>query len=289
MAVPSDFTIAQLVTQGLRRGGIVNPAAAQITESTDYHFREVLKNIHALTGGLPELVGTGVDTCVVGQTDYPWPTDAQAIRSVTLLDAPDAWRGTATAGASTTLTAAADLVEADTTVFKGKYITITGGTGVDQIRQIITWVNATKVVTVSTAWTINPASGSTYAIANDHCKLWDESKPFRHDLQAAPYGLGYPRYGSMLGRNIWLSQAPDRAYILWWDYWYDLDRIDHAGTNFLRFIRDHADLIVEGVAAKVMDRYDDDRATNQLAKYNGLLANLAGGNAVVSQVRFTDV
>lgn len=289
MAIPSDFTIAQLVTEGLKRGGITNPSSSQITNSTDYHFREVLKDIHLLTGGLPELVGTGIDTCVVGQTDYPWPTDAHAIRSVVLLDAPDTYRDTASAGASTSITLVSTFSESDANVLKGKWIIITGGTGVDQIRQITGWNNSTKVATVASAWTTNPASGSTYAIATYHQKVWDNSKPFRHDLQEAPYGLAAPWYGSMVGRNVWLNQAPDRAYLLWWDYWYDLDRIDHAGTSFLRFIRDYNNIIIEGVAAKVMARYDDDRSQTQLAIYNGMLANLAGKNSTVGQVVFHDV
>lgn len=288
MAIPSNFSIANLVTEGLKRGGITNPSSSQISNSTEYHFREILKDIHLFAGGLPELIGTGIDTCVIGQTDYPWPTDAYAIRSVSLLDAPDAWRGTATAGGSATITLASSLSESEDTV-KGKWIVITGGTGVDQIRQITGWNNSTKVATVASAWTTTPASGSTYAIANYHMKVWGESKPLRHDLQEAPYGLAFPWYGSMVGRNIWLNQAPDRAYLLWWDYWYDLDRIDHAGTDFLRFIRDHANIVVEGIAAKVMARYDEDRFAGQLALYNALLANLAGGNSTVGQVLFHDV
>lgn len=289
MAIPSDFTIAQLVTEGLKRGGISSPSSTQITDSTTIHFREVLKNIHNLTGGLPEFVGTGVDTCVIGQTEYPWPADAHSLRSLTLLDAPDDKRGTAQAGASASITLAASLSESDDLVFKGKQIVITGGTGVDQIRQLVSWNNTTKVAGIAGTWTTTPDSTSTYAVANYHRKLWEESKPYQHDLQLAPYGLTLPWYGSMVGRNVWLNQAPDRAYMLWWDYWYDLDRIDHAGTNFLRFIRDHEDLVIEGVAAKVMDRYDDDRATTQTVKYNGLLANLAGANAVVGHILFHDV
>lgn len=289
MAIPSDFSISNLVTEGLKRGGITNPSSAQITNSTDYHFREVLKDIHLMAGGMSALVGTGIDTCVVGQSEYPWPTDAYAIRSVVMLDAPDTWRGTATAGGSSTITLASTLSESDALTLKGKWVVITGGTGVDQIQQIVGWDNSTKVATVGGTWTTTPTSGSTYAIANFHAKLWTDSKPYRHDLQDTPYGLGFPWYGSMMGRTIVLNQAPDRAYLLWWDYWYDLDRIDQAGSAFLRFIRDNASLIIAGVTTKVMARYDDDRFPNQLAIYNGMLANIAGGNSVLGQVLFNDV
>ena len=288
MATLSAYTVANLVTEALKRGGIVNPTSAQITNSTDYHLREVTKDIHLFTGGAPQLTKLGVDTCVVGQSEYPWPTDALEIESVVLLDAPDDWRGTATAGGATSITLAAGLSVAEGDI-QGKRIVITGGTGVDQINQITAWNNSTKVATVVDTWTTNPASGSTYAIANYHLKVWSKSKPYAFDLQLAPYAQGYPEYGAMVGQEIWLNRAPDRAYMLWWSYWPDLDYLDVAGTPYLKFLRDHANVIIEGVAAKVMARYDDDRQGGQLAVYNALLANLAGKQARITQVQFNDV
>ena len=288
MAVPSDFTITQLVTQGLKRGGITNPASAQITEATDFFLREVTKDIHLFTGGVPELLTTGVDTCVIGQTAYPWPTAAEEIRSLVLLDGPDDWSGTATAGGATSITLASALSE-DQTTLRGKRIVITGGTGVDQINQIVAWNNSSKVATVADTWTTNPASGSTYTIANYQRKLFGKSKPYEFDIQVAPYGLGTPTYASMQGRYAWLNSAPDRTYLLWWDYYQDIDRIDQAGSPYLRFVRHYSNIVIEGVAAKAMDRYDDDRASTQLIKYNGMLANLAEDNSTVGQVNFTDV
>lgn len=73
--------------------------------------------------------------------------------------------GTAQAGASTTIT----LKSASSSVddyFNGLYITITGGTGVGQIRIIEDYVGSTKVATVDRAWTTTPNSTSTYSITS---------------------------------------------------------------------------------------------------------------------------
>lgn len=277
-----------MVTEALRRGGIVNPSAAQITAATDFQLREVAKDIHLFAGPLPSLLTTAVDTCVIGQSDYPWPTDADSIRSLVLLEATDDFTGTAQAGGSTSITLAASF-DQDEDEVRGKRVWIASGTGVDQINQITAYNNTTKVATVSTTWTTNPASGSAYRIATYHRKLWDRSKPFDHDLQESPYVTGLPRYATMLGRNVWLNQPPDRLYGLWFDYWQDIDRIDTAGSAYLRLIRDYFTIFLTGIAAKVMDRYDDDRAGGELAKYNALLANLAGENSTVSQVLYTDL
>ena len=288
IAIPSNFTVAETVEEALKRGGIVSPSATQITEATDYQLREVAKDIHAKLETMPLLLTTAVDTCVVGQSVYAWPTDAYSINSVVLLNASDDFTGTAQSGGATSITLAADFTS-ETETMQGRWIVITGGTGVDQIRQIVNYDDSTKVVTVDAAWTTNPAVSSTYMIPDLHRKLFDQSKAYHYDYNAAPYDSGMAVSGSMHGREIWLDRAPDRAYVIWWDYWADIDRIDVTGTIYLRLIRDYFNIFIEGIAAKVMDRYDEDRAQGQAAKYHSMLEMLTSRTATVRQVLFNDV
>jgi hypothetical protein len=68
--------------------------------------------------------------------------------------------GTATAGAATTIT---DTSKAFTTnQWTGGTITLTGGTGSGQTRTVSS--NTATAITVSPAWTINPAAGTTYTV-----------------------------------------------------------------------------------------------------------------------------
>jgi hypothetical protein len=69
--------------------------------------------------------------------------------------------GTATAGAATTIT---DTSKAFTTnQWAGGTITLTGGTGSGQTRTISS--NTATAITVSPAWTTNPAAGTTYTVS----------------------------------------------------------------------------------------------------------------------------
>lgn len=73
--------------------------------------------------------------------------------------------GTAQAGTSTTITLKAASSSVDD-YFNGLSITITGGTGVGQVRIIEDYVGATKVATVDKPWTTTPNATSTYSITS---------------------------------------------------------------------------------------------------------------------------
>lgn len=79
--------------------------------------------------------------------------------------------GTASAGGASTITIAT-AIGADSRP-KGCTISITGGTGIGQTRGIVTYVNATKVVTVDTPWATNPDNTSVYAIHQGHVPSLD--------------------------------------------------------------------------------------------------------------------
>lgn len=87
---------------------------------------------------------------------------------------PTVHTGTAAAGASTTITlASAARVQDD--YYNDLLIEITSGTGAGQIRRVSDYVGATKVLTVSTAWTTTPDATSIYAIASPippNCYNW---------------------------------------------------------------------------------------------------------------------
>ena len=73
--------------------------------------------------------------------------------------------GTAQAGTSTTITLDASALATDD-IYNGSSITITGGTGVGQIRVISDYVGATKVATVSVAFSTTPDNTSTFSVAS---------------------------------------------------------------------------------------------------------------------------
>ena len=72
---------------------------------------------------------------------------------------------TAQAGSTSTTIVLAAGSSATDDVYNGRYIRITGGTGSGQLRVISDYVGATKVATVSAAWTTTPDATSTYTIS----------------------------------------------------------------------------------------------------------------------------
>jgi hypothetical protein len=72
--------------------------------------------------------------------------------------------GTAQAGGASTITLDAGAIAVDD-IYNGATITITGGTGSGQSRVISDYVGSTKVATVSTAWTTQPNSTSTFSVS----------------------------------------------------------------------------------------------------------------------------
>jgi hypothetical protein len=288
MASPNNPTVTTIVTEGLKRGGVVNPSSSQIASASENQLQEVKTDIGLICPDHPYLLTSTIIPCTIAQSRYAWPSDANTLQSVTLLDAPDSFRGTATAGTTTTITLAADFDAASQDV-QGKYLCLMSGTGSPQYRQIITYNNSTKVATVDSAWSTSPTSGTTYLIASYHRRLFDTTN--RDDLAYSqiPYGQALPTAWASVGQEIWLDRAPDRAYALLVVYFADLDQLDESGSLFIRLLREWRSLWIQGIAVKTMQRYDDERYSNELVVYNGLLASFASKASAITQARFTDV
>jgi hypothetical protein len=84
---------------------------------------------------------------------------------ITLTASQAAVTGTAQAGSTSTTIKLASGASATNDVYKGMYVTITGGTGNGQVKIITSYVGATKVATVDSAWTTTPDATSTYSLA----------------------------------------------------------------------------------------------------------------------------
>jgi len=289
MAIAGDITIANLVTQALKQAGRTTPSTAQITDATNFQFRRVKSDIASYSGRHEVLLKQAVTATVDGVQKYAWPTDAHYMKSVVLLDGPDEWRGTATAGATTSITLAASLDVSDANQLRGRWLATTGGTGASQITQIVGWDNGTKVATVEPDFITATASGTTYLIANDHTKLWHRDKATEWDTLQVPSLRGRALRGSMSGRNLWLEYTPDKIYVLWWDYWAYLDRLDDAGSVVLGHIREYYSLWSQGLTAWLCQRYDEDRYETEMAVYKALLDSYASEAAQVTSTQFFDV
>ena len=293
MAIPSDPSVSSIVTEALKRGGRSNPSSDQVTDATTHQLREVKADLAARFSRTNSLIAQRVSKVSIAISRYAWPTDANQIQALTLIDAPDTgyWNSTATAGAATTITLSASFDQQESDVV-GRFIFLiasTGSTAIDPFRQIIDYNNSTKVATVDAAWTTNPGSGTEYIIETARYKLWEIDKPVEYNTLVAPWAAGRPVNTSMVGREFWMDYAPARIHAIWWDQWCHLDRIDEGGAMFLRHIRDHRSLWIQGLTVKVMQRYEHPKYTQELQIYEAMKNEYGPIQSDIGQVQYKDV
>ena len=293
MAIPSDPSVSSIVTEGLKRGGRSNPTTDQVTDGTTHQFREVKSDLAVRLTRSDALIAQRVSKVSIAISRYAWPSDANVVQAVTLIDAPDTgyWNSTATAGAATTITLSASFDQQEADVV-GRFIFLvssTGSTAIDPFRQIIDYNNSTKVATVDTAWTTNPGNGSEYLIETARHKLWEIDKAVEFNTIPAPWGAGKPTKAGVVGREMWMDYAPSRVMALWWDQWCHLDYIDEGGTMFIRHLREQRALWVQGITVKVMQRYEHPKYAQEATAYENMKAEYGNITADVGQVQYKDV
>lgn len=290
MAIPSDPSVTSICTEALKRGGRTTPNSEQIASATEHQFREVKADITQRSARHQSLETQVCSLGIAGLSRHVWPTDADEIRSMQVVSGPldGAWQGNLTASSSTTVTLSASFDQATENV-RGRFIFILTGTGAGQFAQIINYNNSTKVATVDRVWATTPSSTAFYLVGLRHNKLYSFDKPWGYDILSAPYSVGIPTRAAPVGREMWTDYAMDVNYTIWWDYWANLDRLDEAGSVFIRHLREHRSLWVQGIAVKTMQRYDEDRYQVELQVYQDMLNAYAGYSAGVGQVNFTDI
>jgi hypothetical protein len=157
-AIPSPATDALLIRDEIRAPQLELLYADRKNAKAFFGHQEQLIVGKKMNVGFDvEFAGAGV-----AGTAPPW---AKAVRvcamKETLLAATHA--GNAVAGAASTITLAAGASAVDN-AYRPLRIRTTGGTGNGQVRVITGYVGATKIATVTPAWTIIPDATTAYSI-----------------------------------------------------------------------------------------------------------------------------
>ncbi len=152
--------------------------------------------------------------------------------------------GKTAASASTTITLAADASATDD-AYNGAWVYITAGSGQGQFREITDYVGSTKVATVGSAWTSNPAVGSNYRVVPK--KLTVSSGT------GSEYGSsGYVRvgnevvyFGSRSTDDLNLSAPTDRAQ-------FGTTAADHAAGDAVQLCKVFSAAAVDDVVLSIL-------------------------------------
>lgn len=289
MSVPASPTIASIVTEALKRAGRTTPSATQISDATEHQFREVKADISLKAALCLELQTQTLGMVYKSLSQVTWPTDAEAIRAISLVEYPDEgyYRDAAVAVTGNFVTVD-PLFDANEDDLLGHMIYFPTG-GAVAWGQIYTYNNATKVVEVGNWVGTPPLAGREYFIETGRRKIWDRDKPVWYTTESVPFSTGTPQYAVLTGRSIDLYPVSNKRTVLIWDYWYQLDQLDDTSEVLLRHIRTYRSLWVQGIATKCMQRYDEDRYMTEMGVYQDMLAAYAGLASTVGQTIFRDV
>lgn len=284
MAVPALPNTSTIATEGLKRGGRTNPSASQITDAINHALQEVKADIMAIAPTHPALQVTATTVTTRGQQRYGVPGDYNIPVSISMMNGPENWKGTAAGATSTSITLASSMSAVDDDL-AGKYILITSGTGIEEYRQILFYNPSTRVATVDVAWSSSPVS-STYAIINTYNKLWPLGT-YDYDLINAPTLLGYPSHAVIYNQEYVLTPTPDKStYGIMVRYYADLSLVDESGNLFTQLLREWRNVWIQGIAVKTMQRYDEDRYAKELEVYAAMLGPLAQEASGLTQIQF---
>lgn len=267
MAVITNITASNLVTEAFNECGVGSPTSAELTRAQDYFLQFILNDImnSAFVSGntrLKSLQETLLDASVSGQKTLDLAEDMDEELAVEVLDGSR--RATAQAGASSTIT----LVSTDSSTAanaEGRWIFLTGGTGADQIRQIISLDTSTKVATVDSAWSTTPDSTTTYLIVDNIYPL--EEEHISEIETTAAQAKGRPTAFAKYNRQIIFDRAFDRStYGIRVRYFmnvHEIDRTEGSTSRYTRLLQNWQSTLITGVAWKIFEDKDDNR---QLAK-----------------------
>lgn len=263
MSVPTNLTAENLVTQAWKQAGVESPTAAQITRASTYFLQHVLNDIMntSVASGnsrLKTLHQTLIDCSTKGMDTYSLAEALDEEIEVVLLDGDH--RGTAQAAASTTITLASDEDITDDVAI-GKQILITSGTGVDEIKNITDYVEATKVATIDSAWTATPTSSSTYLIATKRTPL--EEVDIAEIEENSPQAAGKPSQFAKYNRDLVFDRPFDLStYGLRIRYFLNIHEVDlteGSTERYTRLLQNWQHVLLEGVIYKIMEYIDDNR------------------------------
>lgn len=281
MAVPSDPTVAEIVTEGLKRGGLPNPDATQITDATTHQFREVKSDFMTMAGRSPILRTVGAGAHAKYEIEVAQPTDCDTVDFVEMFDVgtgkggdTTGWRGTSVAGSTTTITllGTLNLLGNDAAEIIGKYVLMSSGDGASQYGSITGYNDTTQVATLDRTIT-SPGTNTGYIVGKERYMIYSSDEPtaITTQLRQRSTELGLPRKGWMIGEKLHLDRIPDVQLGFLWTYYVDMDRLDETGATLIKLIREYRSVFVQGVAVKVMQRYDDSRYDNEVLVYQTML------------------
>jgi hypothetical protein len=288
MATDTAPTIAILVTEGLRKAGILNPRAGGLAyERAQSEWMPEIKNdIWSRAKKLKSLHKTAVGITTEGVDRYALPTDFSSDLTLNILDGLNT--GTAQAGAVGSITLAAAEAISEATLKQRKGILVYSGTGKNSFSQVTAFNTSTKVATVNPNFATAPANGDSYMIVDTVSPVLQNSIQRLDRMIRGTGGTGkpeifYPKGDADNGEFV-LYPKPYRSsgvpYGMQLRYYADLMLLDLSSTLLSTLYRRWRNVFLTGLRFKALQSQDTDgkdkRIEGAKIDYRSELSDLIG-------------
>ena len=279
MPVPANPTVGDIVTAGLKAGGIPSRSATQITQMTDDGFQNVKSEIWLANTRDALLETSTLLLPVKGYDLLTLPTDFDHEIFLDLYAGPDDHRITLAGGGTGTVTFPSSFSKTEEEMIGLTLLTLSG-TGSGQWRQCAAWNNTTKVFTPVTAFSSTTSTDTVCLLATQSGRLLEEDT----GRMLMPT-VGVPSRYFRTGIELHIRPTPDHVYYpIVLRYGPNLTRLDESGTLFVKHLRERRALWIQGVKVQTMFRFDDARAQREDARWHAMLALYGGHNLTYAQM-----
>jgi hypothetical protein len=276
MSIPTQPTETTIVQKAFRLYGKSNPSTSDINNAISDALAMVKSDLMDEGREWEFLRRLAYTPTVENVNNIQSPTDYSKLIQATIMDGTR--RGTAQAGASTTITLASsdNGTAADT---EAKVIMTTGGTGSGQARRVSDYNSGTKVATIDEAWSTNPDSSTTYLVVDEEQDLpdagiWNYDEIIQTHLKDQPTRI-FHQADDAEG-DFYFDYSPDKIYGIRIRYYSDLRKEDtDTGTNarYARILRLLEQVFVQGTFVWLLQ--DDTRSGLETQKYASMLTRAA--------------
>jgi hypothetical protein len=280
MAAPSSPTLVSITTEGLNRAGYDTFSSAFFTRAKGWSEEvknDIWRESKRLRLKLQPLQITKVSITTEGVNRYALPTDFDRDLTLAIYDGADT--GTAQAGASGTITLAADEDITEANLKQKIGILIYAGTGKNSFSQVTAYNTTTKVATVSPNFNTSPANGDSYMFVDTIYPVDDDSIVDYDKSRFTSSSVGRPDTLYPLGDNdngeFIVDPKPYRSSGVPWGmrlrYYTNLMEIDLSSTLMSTLYQRWRNLFVTGVKYRALEENDDARAKGAEAEYTAKL------------------
>jgi hypothetical protein len=268
MALPTTQTLDTICIQGLKRAGISDYTAAELTNAKDEYVRDILDDLFA-EKDWKILEHEDIAQLNNFVSEIALPTDMLKLLSLRLLTGQHSDTLQAGTTSSLTLAAAEDITEQQA---EGSPIVILSGSASGEWSRITAYNETTKVAGVSPSFSTAPGA-ATYMIVDEELELTPDTREAITIRESVDPPTHYAIYNDprMLYLNGYVN-SDDYVYALLRRYSLNIDQVDLTDARMTRIYDEYRFLLVQGVMAYQMRDNDDSRYDREMSRFDRLMA-----------------